>query len=464
MLTKGILTTSRLDLGVNAVILALIVAIVGTVAAGDRVGVNAALVQNDIHTTSPIRLNFDEPMDTASVESNFSIDPPVAGRFSWSGQQLTFMPSTALLADQTYTVTIRAGAASVQGRTMIDEARWTFHVGRPKIVYLAPATLGYEPSNLWLIDPAVPFEPKQLTNSHIGVLDYRVSPDGTQIVYAAQASDGTADLYLIPSSGGTPHPLTRCEKALCQSPDWSPDGLRIVYERRENNADLPQLDRGVGRAWVLNLKDLSTSPLLPESQMLGHAPQWSPDGTQIAVYDKNLGGIAIYDTGKGSSKFIKTLVEETGKFDPGGSRLVFAQLITTPQQFYNAFVLADLANPDKGLRTLNGRDNAPVDDRQAAWTPDGKKLAITRRYIERPTPCGPQVYLLDPENGSAEPLVPDPNFVQGAISWNPAGDQLLMQRWACTETDAQPGIWILDMQTKKLQQVAHNGYLPQWVP
>jgi hypothetical protein len=56
-------------------------------------------------------------MDAASVESRFAIEPPIPGKFSWNGAQLTFTPSTGLIADQSYKVTIRAGATSARGRS-----------------------------------------------------------------------------------------------------------------------------------------------------------------------------------------------------------------------------------------------------------------------------------------------------------------------------------------------------------
>ena len=49
--------------------------------------------------------------------------------------------------------------------------------------------------------------------------------------------------------GGAIQQITHCLKALCQAPDWSPDGLRIAYERIELNKDLPQLDQGVSIIW-----------------------------------------------------------------------------------------------------------------------------------------------------------------------------------------------------------------------
>src|SRR6478672_3850423 len=86
----------RLDMGVGVTVVILLIAIVVTVGGGDRagVGVSGMSPQISAHTRTAIRISFDEPMEPVSVEQRFAIDPAVKGKFSWSGQQLTFNPDT----------------------------------------------------------------------------------------------------------------------------------------------------------------------------------------------------------------------------------------------------------------------------------------------------------------------------------------------------------------------------------
>src|SRR5262249_9041668 len=230
---------------------------------------------------SLIRITFAEPMDTASVESRFVLDPPLPGKFSWSGAQLTFTPERPLPGRQHYVVTVRAGAASALGRKLISDIRWAFDVLPSRVTYLAPAVQdGSEPANLWLVEPSAPLGTKQITHSSRSVLpDYAPSPDGTRIVFAEAAADGTTDWYLLTVDSGAVQRITQCLRAMCQAPDWSPGGTKIVYERTE------LADKESPRAWIVSLADLSTAPLLSSSQLLGKGPRWSPDGNQIALYD-----------------------------------------------------------------------------------------------------------------------------------------------------------------------------------
>lgn len=62
---------------------------------------------------TPITLTFDQPMDPASLESAFSLEPPVPGTFHWNedSTQVTFVPDAAgYEPGTTYTVRLAAGA------------------------------------------------------------------------------------------------------------------------------------------------------------------------------------------------------------------------------------------------------------------------------------------------------------------------------------------------------------------
>ena len=463
---KAFFSTHRLDVAALVLIGLLMLAIGLTLIGGDRAGVavTATFPLNQAHARTPIRVTFGEPMNAEDVQSRFNIDPPVKGTFSWTGTQLTFTPGHAWTSGQQYTVTIRAGATSVQQRRLNEDVSWSFTVVAPRVVYLSPAVKapGSDSPNLWLIDPAVPFVPKQLTHSRSGLLaDFAVSPGGTQIAFAEVGDRGTADLYILTVETGEIQQITRCIDARCQAPDWSPDGTRLVYERIELNSSLPDIDRGVPRAWIVNLADLTTAPLLASSQLLGKAPHWSPTGTQIALVDQNAQGIVLYNIQTADRQIIPSLVGENGVFDPTGARLIYPELQQTPQGFFTVFSVADLTN--QSLRPLTER-NRLFEDGQASWRPDGKQVAITRKYMDEDITPGRQLFLVDPDSGVGTPLISDPNYNQGAISWDPAGEQLVIQRFPYGDAEAQPGIWVYNLREKAITHIARNGFLPQWLP
>ena len=64
--------------------------------------------------TAPIRIAFDQAVDHASAESHFSINPAVPGKFSWSGNTMTFAPA-GMGYQTTYAYGVAAGVSPVWG-------------------------------------------------------------------------------------------------------------------------------------------------------------------------------------------------------------------------------------------------------------------------------------------------------------------------------------------------------------
>lgn len=460
----------RLDLGMMITIVALVVGIGLTLLGGDRAGVGVLAFGpvDGAHTTEPITMQFSEAMDTASVEAGFSIDPPSEGRFMRSGTRLTFTPRRAWVPGTLYTVTLRAGIASNTGRRLISDITWTFRAAAPKIAYLAPALASdaAAPVNIWIADPAKPLEPIQLTRSGNGVGDdFRPSPDGRYIAYTQPGERGTSDIFVIEVATRQARRITNCPpvQARCLSPDWSPDGARLVYERIELDPALDASERDKPRAWIVNLRDLSTAPLLGSSIYLGSVPKWSPDGGRIAVYDPNLSAIAIYNLTTGDQQVIPTLEGASGEFafEPGGSRFVYPKLTILPQRFSSELELVDLDNPTSGIKALSGEAKSVVEDKLPAWRPGSDELTFTRRYLDASGPLDAQIYTVDLTTGEIRPLVVDERYFHGAISWDAPGNWLLMQR---RPPDGPPGIWVYEAGTGKIWQVAENGYFPRWLP
>lgn len=102
------------------------------------------------------------------------------------------------------------------------------------------------------------------------------SPDGTTLVYVDMGKDdqvdpqfsATADIWTVPSNGGTPTRLTT-EDGPDAYPDYSPDGTEIVYAR--DNALMT-----IGVATGKDPHRLHATVGFPFS------PRWSPDGARVA--------------------------------------------------------------------------------------------------------------------------------------------------------------------------------------
>lgn len=344
----------------------------------------------------------------------------------------------------------------------------------PKIVYLAPAIAGNSVSavtNIWQVDPAAPVPaPHQVTFSRTGVEDFQPSPDGERIAYTLPGPGKLSDLHLVELASGETRPITNCAaaQAACRAPAWSPDGRRLVYERLEKNPDLPAIDRDVPRAWIVNLSDLSTAPMVEDPTALGGTPRWSPDGKRIAVFDLSAGGIVVYELATGARMIVPSIEAQSGDyaFSPDGARLVYPQLVDLGARFTSRLEMVELDDPTQTITQLSGGDNLEVEDKLPTWRADsgGGRLTFTRRILDGSGALAPQIYSVDPETGRIEPLIVDPSYFHGGLAWDPRGEWLALQRARLSDPDPRPDIWLFDAATGEARLLVENAYAPRWIP
>jgi uncharacterized protein YvpB len=77
-----------------------------------------------VRVGTPITITFDQPVDHASAESNFSLTPTAPGSFSWSDRSMTF--STTLERDTGYTVSAAPGVHSLIGLDLANNFSSSF--------------------------------------------------------------------------------------------------------------------------------------------------------------------------------------------------------------------------------------------------------------------------------------------------------------------------------------------------
>lgn len=224
-----------------------------------------------------------------------------------------------------------------------------------------------------------------------GVNEYEWSPDGSRLVYAADADiDEIREIYLVDRDGGSPRKLNPDISAAgvtLTEPLWSPDGRYVAYQVE---------DFATGRNLGVDISDTQSAAAnatrvssIPATGRVGRFA-WSPDST-ILTYtadqdtDDQFELYAAALDGSGQQKLNAPFVPATGQvsqfaWSPDGSRIAYAADTATVGEIE----LYTVAPDGTDLNRVNA-DLATGDAiRVFAWSPVGNTLAYLANHATDP--------------------------------------------------------------------------------
>ena len=160
------------------------------------------------------------------------------------------------------------------------------------------------------------------------------SPDGTRIVFYRFSTVGTVGIYVMNADGSNQTQLTN--SGYDYSPRWSPDSSRITFisTRDEPSPSTCNFNCNV-EIYSMNA-DGSNQTRLTNNPRLDSSPEWSPDGTRIMFRSLRDNYINIYVmNADGTSQTRLTNITDDLYFDvvspifsPDGTRIVFLNSYT----------------------------------------------------------------------------------------------------------------------------------------
>jgi Bacterial Ig-like domain/WD40-like Beta Propeller Repeat len=431
---------------------------------------------------SPLRLKFSRRMQAQSVADRLHIDPLQAGTFQWEGSTLVFTPASPWPSGATVTVRLDAGArtAGLLAFSIRQTAAWSFSIGEPRLLYLYPADRA---ADLYLMNPFSGTKLK-VTDSQAGILEYSVNATGTAVFYDVKNGKGGTNLYRLdgldqmdagqPLTQTLPGPtlLLDCGQSLCRNPQISPQGDFLAYEK---TGLMGGQDPPYPRVWLLPLSEDPSSkpgePRLagpPDHQTM--QPSWSPSGL-LSYYDSSQAAFAIQDPNDGQSVFFPNQTGQPGAWDPSSTYFLAPEIsyVTTGQPGNTTGTvignshLMRFNRLDGSVQDLTQLDS--LEDVSPAYSPDGKWIALARKYLDAAhwTP-GRQLWLMGPDGQNARPLTNDPYYNHYDFSWSPDSKLLVYVRFDETALTQPPEVWMVDVESTKATKLVVGGFSPQWIP
>lgn len=444
---------SRFDRAVALALLAFGLLSILVIWRGDRIGVQVVAQSpehgaTDVSTLTSLRLTFSQAL-TEDAAAAFSIEPPVDGNSRWQGRTLIFEPENALQPGTEYVASVPAGLSGENGQQLLNPVRWVFHTRPSRVLYLGPAADDYE--QIFLATLGQDGSPRQLTTFTRGIWDYALSPDGASVAVAAIREDGANDLWLVDVESGATRQIVACEEGNCTGPDWSPDGRTIMYER--------QGFLGPPRLWWVDIVSGEEGLVFDDTQMIGFAGRWSPNGEWIN-HVAPLQGVRIYNVQQGEEIIVQSEMGEAGVWSPDSASVIFGDVRLVGGENFNVHLFrVDLATGE--VLDISGEEEG-VEDTSPTWSPDGEWIAFGRKLPR--VAVGSQLWLMRPDGSEARALTEEFDVHHGPAAWSADGRSLVFQRFDLKEMGAKPSIWIMDITTGEMKELAGDGRMPVWAP
>ena len=282
---------------------------------------------------------------------------------------------------------------------------------------------------------------------------------GSEYISFSTNRNGNYDIYMIDRHGGN-------LQALLDGPAdeiharWSPNGRYLAYASNEN-ADFYNIyvmDMRTQQRWQLTN--------LPANDT---APTWSPDGTEIAFISDRRGEYRIYKIGidgEKLSQLTKGGSDWGPAWSPDGQWIAYNTL--QPDQPHKRVYLYIVSADGRKPRRLA---TAAEKGRNAAWSPDSKKIAFSTWELG----IGPKIAIIDVESGKLRRVtlggrVPGGRvFMKYAPAWSPDG------KWIAyvsdnLEVQHKTFLYVVDAageeHAESIQLTTHlsTNISPAWVP
>ncbi len=194
--------------------------------------------------------------------------------------------------------------------------------------------------------------------------------------------DGNDEIYTMQSNGSIVGRLTD-HPGIDSSPNWSPDGKKIVFASNRHNLASSFTDIYVMNADGTNIQRLTF--------MGGSDPAWSPDGQYIAFYSYGR-GLYIMQADGSEARQLVPFVGSNPSWSPDGKSIVFEQPVGGVDPVWQVAVVNVDSLKVTNLHT-GERQPKPI------WSPTGETIA----FVDF-TGVGNRIFLMNADGSNVRVL------------------------------------------------------------
>jgi len=303
------------------------------------------------------------------------------------------------------------------------------------------------------------------------------SPDGQRIAFGTCGLKSNK-ICIADADGKNLHEIGPpvSEDCVIVGLSWSPDGAEIAvaglrWQPPPGEPPFPAME-----IYVINVESDEARQLTDSPDTNKYEVAWSPDGTQIAFIALNRDSpdywqIYVIDADGSNQRLLVSVPEANWlqqiSWSPDGKKIMYVSKVAVEEweslyHYYGEIYVVDVEDD-----TITNLTNTPdIDDRDPAWSPDGKRIAFSS------DPFGlTEIYIMDADGSNVVKLT-DENLECYEPSWSPDCKKIVffggkVQRPGGGEQEWD-SIFILDVDSRQVVDLIATGrgdyFRPMWSP